>query len=489
MSLAFDEGGAKGMLLSNLRLLPDSCDLVFATIECPQDASIPSNSDNYNVDISSLLRQLEDVHIDISSTICPGLDDYRRQLAIPVSEVGFRNVQEAVDEIKRQCHNIQVASSSSTNVKVFVEPTRRYFDDCDDFHDGGFVDDVDDCGDQTHYGGGDDQLLLADIPTVPDSSRRRSSMAPTRIEKPSKIQWNAVFGEPSTSSPSSKTKSEKSSSIIESLPSPTSTVTIPDWGDIAAVGNDYAFLNLDALNKSNAWAGAKHWKYATRSTQKTVSESIPVINETEGSTDSNNEIASSVENNQKDKKKSGKSSKDKFMIDFSTFDVSSINQESFAVPAKGDKAKADSTVFSSSMIDKMVTNAEELFLPLDARRSIQDLCRLFILPNITLPPPAAAEALRRAVINASSSTQMKNNSLMHRHSEVMWGQVTHKPTNGSNDMVSMEREFDGGDGFDECFNDCDQDGPLPATSVDVELQPIDCGLVQAKRIVEKIDVK
>lgn len=499
MSLAFDEGGAKGMLLSNLRLLPDTCSIVFARIESDRNTEkIKEEKQSLaqwgvsQIDMTDLFSQIDLSASDEKSVkICPGLDEYRRQLNINPSTLGILPMKDATAEMRDLLRNDSIIPSRNFLINQ-EDGKRSYLDEVDD-NDFGAADDVD------YFESADDagNDFMDSSPMTNPISERRSSYSERRkslvidtsdssmTSKHGKIQWSAVCGEASPAIPSIVTPSRDSDnpSAISSSSGP-----IFDWNDLTSSNNDYAFINIDALNNGNAWAGAKHWKYATRSHNKTlkISEESDSSPNSCDAIDSPEELIVKESKTSKETKKT-KGSKEKFTIDFSVMDPSFIDQSAFEIPSNS--KGTDSTMLTASAVEKMEQSYEELLLPMDAKQSIQNLCRLFIVPNITLPPPTAAESLRKTVMKLCSSAQMKSNSLMHRKSEIVWGQSVMTTSSVlSQGRIQEGNYHDDNFGGDDCYmHEYDDDSPDAPS--EAEVKPITSGLVQAKRIVEKIDVK
>eukprot|EP01035_Chromulina_nebulosa_P020477 gene20477-26567_t len=101
MSKAFDEGGVKGMLLSNLRLKPNSASLIFADLpkydlNTPLEQS-PNMQSNESIEYLNYFDKcfypLDEL---MSMTICPQLDEYRNKLNIQQSTVGFLDISSII---------------------------------------------------------------------------------------------------------------------------------------------------------------------------------------------------------------------------------------------------------------------------------------------------------------------------------------------------------------------------------------------------------
>lgn len=496
MSLAFDEGGAKGMLLTNLRLTTNTCSVIFTSLDASLNTEESANPDsclneNQVVDISKLLKLVDfPLHEIDSITICPGIDEYRKVL----------NVNESVDGL------IPFDKYATNSMNISVKDENASSSEAENYtYDDNIPGDMFDDG---QVGGElieDDDVIVSNLASV--SINRQSILEKNQsCSKPGKIQWSAVFGESSTQPITRGVDNVDPTSVnYESINDCSSESNGFDSNGIHSAitsDNDYAFFNFDTLNKSNAWAGVKHWKYATRSqvTNKPIKEL-----EDEVSVDSSiNKNSVVSEKSGKSNKSSKSSNKAKFVIDFNTFDISLIDQSLFTIPNSTTvtgKAKANPTQLTANAIEKMESLANDLLLPSDSKVSISDLCRLFILPTMLLPPPSAVEGLKKSLTNSSNLYSSNLNS------DVIWGSKSkHSQAATSNLGLPQINSEDSTDWIadiihnDESNNQnvyCNNDSsesyeynddlnevsspPVVASSVD--------GLVQATRKVEKIEIK
>jgi hypothetical protein len=491
MSIAFDEGGAKGMLLSNLRVNQHDCCLVFASLNKEKSAtSSVEGSFGDHINATSLCADLDLSIADTMNddlTICPALKEYRETLHIADSNVGIVSLVETMEDMKQFLQSSAV--SGPISLQTFATPVDHEapvpsyadYNDCDDFESTEYPGHND--GNYTEHDGNDDveSPILADKPSIRNSSGGAS--------KP-KIQWSAVFGDAASSESRSSTSQDSlDPSSMGSATEQASSDVMTDWEQVPIVSNnDYAFVNLDVLNKANAWAGAKHWKYATRSRLAAPKAEEPVTEQADDASASMEDVE--MEEKKKTSKKSSK--KDKFNIDFLNMSDSSIDRSIFVVSEPTARSKSDPTQLTAAAIEKMEASADDLLLPADARISIQDLCRLFILPNLILPPPPSAEVLRKAVISVSKVSADATSG----KADIIWGQSQYLPSqsSSSSNRLQSNAPFAEPEDFhdydlanDEGFNyDTDPVDSMPCSESDSTNSN---GLVKATRIVEKIQVK
>jgi condensin complex subunit 2 len=331
-----------------------------------------------------------------------------------------------------------------------------------------------------------------------DGDGDESESPQAAVAHQSKIQWNAVFSG-SESSPSSTLRSSGGGSDqLDAL-----------WeGGTAA--DEYAYFDFSVLNKTNAWAGARHWKLAmrTRSQARDVSKIEDAADTADGGPGVGEDVAGEEEAVVEGAKKKGKKSttKEKFLIDFFGPEIDAAQ-----LAAPSSSAKADSTQLTATALQKAFSAAKQGIndLPPDAKLQARDLCRLFLSPKIVVPPPKLQYAVASAPAPASSSSSLSA-ALGQGDEDRIWGEVG---TGGGSapiadcpdgaacdDVVDYVYEDDGDDGDDGYFGGYDdmQGGDENAPSADpVESvrQKMQKGLhidmdkmVKAGRTVQKIHI-
>ena len=187
-------------------------------------------------------------------------------------------------------------------------------------------------------------------------------------------------------------------------------------------GGEYAFFDVAALmvqGNSNDWAGAKHWKRgagrATRASTR-IQSGAESADSTATDAATENEIDSETAVGTGGKAKKSTASKAKkagVEIDFLSLTKNSFPAESLFKPAAVTKSGTVSTaLLTQAAIKKQNESAEngEYFLPVDSKLQPKDLCRLFLIPRMVVPPPALAHLLKASAATSSSGA-----------SDVIWG--------------------------------------------------------------------
>jgi condensin complex subunit 2 len=488
MSKAFDEGGAKGMLMVNLRMAPNSSSLVFnleainnePEVQQPQAppqaevvdaavevatpdtveavASLPNDSSI--IDISTLILKSGFTYMDLAKmTICPALDEYRKTLGIQDDSTGSVTTEFVTEQLSLVATSEPVVNSSSSP----VQQNNDVMDYGDDDNGYGF-----EC-----YDDNDD-----DVPVAPQETRK--SYTPNRrLSGAPKLDWDEL---PQTRVPfggSSEPEVEQLESNIDT--------------GIAGItsNNEYNFFDMNMISKSNAWAGARHWKFATR-----ISSRLAKQDEAKA-----NEIVE--ETNDDGKEKSAKSQsrikkKEKSKIDF--FDEW-VSEDSFVTPS----GKSDTTIMTSAAILKNEAASSEgaLFLPPDAKLEIRDLCRLFLCNRILVPPSNMENIL------ASKSKNLRQqrfqgiiSSSTVGQADIVWGaKMNNQNTNAGFMRPIVAQAYDdyaGGDDDDNDYGEygnayddnCDDNDNAQVLPQEDEngLAINNNNLVQATRKVEKVNI-
>jgi hypothetical protein len=195
--------------------------------------------------------------------------------------------------------------------------------------------------------------------------------------------------------------------------------------------NDYAYFNMEELHSSgNAWAGAKHWKYATRQMKKivdTAAISNEIVSTASQSVDTldDSSKASTIEN-KATTKKSKTAAANVFSLSLVPVDESKFGKGT---------GKTDTSLLTSAAIDKMESESESLLLPRDEKMSVRDLCRLFLLPNMIVKPKSASNLSKRLLAKAQNKTVSKASILL----EAMDGEERFFPT--EDDPISTSTSF------------------------------------------------
>eukprot|EP01038_Epipyxis_sp_PR26KG_P004982 gene4982-6965_t len=413
MSKAFDEGGAKGMLMNNLRLSSTSCTLAFYCDEEKKPIEnielLLSQNDNNNTDSISSGIDMTDLLFKSGITldnlaelsICPALDLYRQHIGIPdygMSTALFES-NKAVD-LKRM----------STN-----------------------------------------------------PSNRRNSIGQINQMK-----------EKDASTPLPKINWDSNTSLEGSNTTPSSTIEKlqEDLENLQMIDNqDYAFINLDSLSNNNTWAGAKHWKYATRQKSKIIESVENVVitdpSDTADPTDETNQTKNATSTVLPAKKSTKKT------VELIQFTLETVPESDFYTS----NSKTDTTLLSLASIQKADTLQErnELLLPPDAKLEVKDLCRLYLIPSIIVLPK---NNLNKSIYSTITTQTLPmngvgNNQVFNNHSAYsMAGKMNAYQQKLSDDKI------------DCVWNPSMSQTENKQTGLEINQN----NLLQAKRVVEKIDI-
>lgn len=242
--------------------------------------------------------------------------------------------------------------------------------------------------------------------------------------------------------------------------------------------DEYAYFDLNELKQTgNAWAGAKHWNYPTRSKDNSSFQKAQQV-----------EISSSKVDNILKQKKTKTDLTLKFSLEL-------VDESEFGVK---ESKSTDPTVFSKAALEKIADDSADLLLPYDENLNVRDLCRLFLLPNRIVPPKNLKLKSKnaRSVTDGYSRAQHIVDILSGYES--IWSEFGNILPS-----ITYSKEFgdanDVGGSDDRDWEECDFGAP--DTIVDdyeskAAMKPkldglnIDeANLVQAARMVEKIEIR
>lgn len=530
MSKAFDEGGAKGMLMNNLRMAKEGCAISFCygTNETFIAAATATTDDAVSVadtiptaavvtapttlNASELFAGAglpEELQL-LGGELCAALNGYRTQLSISNSDIGIIDgtiTLAVLSTAPTEGANDDTAGEAFDNMSVGGD---------DNFNDDFGVGD---------YGGGEDNFSVGSPGPVSTAG------APAvNILSPTKLQWNSIAASQTTTT---------AVAVQEGL----------EHLNVQQAANDYAFINGDLFISSavndvaaanaggaaaaarlgaNDWAGARHWKYASSLRSAAVSkvqqmeakkkkaaekaERAAAKDSADGddSDGDNDDEATTAKSSRRGGAKDSKTSRISFTSSSSSStEFAYVDEKELSLQAPG---KADSTVFSTTALAKAASPEEtnNLYLPADARLSVVDLTRLFISPRVVVPTAAlrayvasSSSSSSSSVLSMAASASEQDGSLLSgdKPRDVMWGVFGRQsPTNqlgrvqntgvfdsANNDLDDDDDGFrygDGGDDFDDAAFTAAFTNPSDAGSDTVGGMQ----LLQAARKVEKIDI-
>jgi hypothetical protein len=203
---------------------------------------------------------------------------------------------------------------------------------------------------------------------------------------------------------------------MEMLTQGLESITISNAGP-----SEYSYFDTSAVfSATNAWAGARHWKYATR---KRTAAAAPAEASQGTENAAEGDVEETVAAGKKAKKTTKKTVKSRAEAGVIEFSSELVDVSLFDLP-KG-KSKTDATVQTAATISKQDASAATLFLPPDAKVQVKDLCRLYLAPLVMIP----ATAQQKAVLaqSASAAKQRSGSSKIDKFlggqagSERVWG--------------------------------------------------------------------
>ncbi len=448
MSLAFDEGGAKGMLMANLRVDSEASIITFSddVLRADLKSSIKVENDNIDniqpqsseffgngieaaknsIDVRDLIENIGFQSTELNEmAFCPILDVYRQSAGVE-----NMNIDVAPTHFDDDMNDVNVGTIKEVVISCDEEDLEMN-DDKDeinyspDEHDNDFDMNYDwtEDNDGDHNTINSNQDLETEVnkgcPTparasmLKISEENETGLATSSPIQQNKIAWDAVFEE-ATDQPQDDimpmfdddfddnrgNKGEGSNEGEDRL-----DLAGPILSSAAGVEisqhNDYNFFNTEAMSKvANFWAGSRHWKFSLRNRNNTNTDEEKEKRSATDCTVNNGNIAANEEGHDNvagsdDNKKSSRSTKEKFNFDFSSEWVSEDCKE-----FQFKQGKTDPTSLTAAAVEKALINAVEgnLLLPFDAKLEIKDLFRLFLQPNMLAPPQCDAK------ITASTTT-------------------------------------------------------------------------------------
>jgi Condensin complex subunit 2 len=480
------------------------CSLSFSSPEVPHAVSstLPAAGAASNfelVDISDLISRCGfDTSSLLSMSVCPALTLYRETIGVEESLTGAFDLQDFTSTFPSASSPYSPPTETNTDTEspAQLASASSTYISCSDFDyidDDGDDNDNDVDADDFGIDGFADFAPVQSPPpgrkSVGTALNRRSSMVGDGTVH--KIQWDL---EPDRiQDPGTPLKARGDSLSGSALTSASAAPLVWDATGISC-SNEYSFFDIDMINKSNNWAGARHWKYATRRQAALAVDPALEIPEMEScSADGATEKAVAS----KTAASKAKSVKKKFSLNPLSEPPS---EDLFAVP-KSRSRGSDVTCLTAAAIEKEVAFEAEggLFLPPDAKLQTRDLCRLMLCHNIIVPPPLLAHIFMKQAATSKTSTGKSH--------DVIWGQVRRDPTAAStggfnpnmdsddyDDRDDDDDDNDGG-GYGEDF--CDPDGDNAddadiiesiAAGIEKGLHISTEGLLRAIRTVDKIDI-
>ena len=548
MSLAFDEGGAKGILMANLRVDSEASIITFSDgvlrAELKSSLKIDNTTTNNNqqengellendieaaknsIDVRELIENIGFQSTELNEmAFCPILDIYRQSanvenMDIDVAPTHFDDTDidhaniGTMKEVVMSCDEEDVEVNDNNDENQY--PSDEYDNDFDlnnDWSD----DNNDDNNNQdleTEVTKGCPTPARASI--LKTSEENETGLATSPVQQ-NKIAWNAVFEE-ATDEPQEDVmpifdddfddgddNNENGSNEGEDRLDLAGPILSSAAGVEISQHNDYNFFNTEAMSKvANFWAGSRHWKFSLRNRNKANVEDEKEKQNVTDSTVNKSNTTTNEENNDDTtatdiNKKSSRNTKEKFNFDFSSEWVSE-NCKEFQFK----QGKTDPTSLTAAAVEKALINAVEgnLLLPFDAKLEIKDLFRLFLQPNMLAPPQCDAKIATTTTITPAQTDEATIGQVRAEIKDQIWGQDS-SPIKAMSEENTEEEDIWGANNnlqdmddnavfdFDEGFLDADVTRQsIAAQEINSRRSlAIDMGdMVRAGRMVEKVDI-
>ena len=313
-------------------------------------------------------------------------------------------------------------------------------DDVGDIAEAVHGNDIDDCDEDGNYVASERRATMA--PAGGAMSSEEAGMSNKHNARQSMLQVTDVNGKDDSVMPASKIQWGAVNGNVELTQA--DLLTVPETalhnslneviasGAVAQETGEYAFFDISALmaqGAGNDWAGAKHWKRgaarATRASTR-VAESSKVNTE---SSDNVTEVGADADESATGKKgsKASRSKKTGLEIDFIA--LAEGDHSARCYPAEilfkapvSRSTTSNTTLMTAAAISKQNDSADagEYFLPVDSKLLPKDLCRLFLVPRMVVPPAALSHMIK----SSGASTKGKDTSSLSNAAsqDLIWGQ-------------------------------------------------------------------
>jgi hypothetical protein len=373
----------------------------------PASTDIPAPAISNMINLADLLQRSE---ITVSSlagqSVCSALTMYRDQICLPKEETYLSKLSEVLTSTAVHAWPTAAAGDDSQVPGPSAASQGADMDWEDSNNDNDFGADYGDDG-------GDDyeQNAPASRMSAPFATNVSAVPSPagSTASEFKKLRWDDISGEAVSRGGAMAADMELLSQGLESI-------TISNAGP-----SEYSYFDTSAVfSATNAWAGARHWKYATR---KRTAAAAPAEASQGTENAAEGEAEETVTAGKKAKKTTKKTVKSRAEAGVIEFSSELVEVSLFDLP-KG-KSKTDATVQTAATISKQDASAATLFLPPDAKVQVKDLCRLYLAPLVMIP----ATAQQKAVLaqSASAAKQRSGSSKIDKFlggqagSERVWG--------------------------------------------------------------------
>jgi hypothetical protein len=501
ISKAFDEGGAKGMLLYNMRVSTSCCSLYFPEKSLAKDMTKNqqenmafNKSQTHLVNMKDLVKRSGLTKEKVASlSICSQLSNYREALQYPKTQIGltltdeqmipFQTGGSSYSQSSSQPFQHQQQEKSFENdfaVDDIPMGATDYYDDMGDV--GGFDDFGATTNDEDGNGGsGVDRQSSGsslEVPAVKKASTTDDEHDEEMEQIATRLPWLVNRED------IQRNQEEVIKPILESF----NHLQLNKH-------NEYDYFTIDELNSSsNAWAGAKHWKYACRKQQQQQQKTggvsaVPSLDDG-SSLATGSTTVQDVEGAVGAKKKSASvKSKAKALSSMTTglkFTLEKVEESTFGKVSTA-KRSTDSTLLTKNAIAKMKSEAKDTLLPKDEKLKVSDLSRLYLLSDYSLTKTSVSGPSSPSNEIQGHSSVTGNNSTQFHFSEGA----------NNNNYNDYQDDYYGGEGGGADYDYPPAASDLPPV-VEMPEKPVKIfegldidhdNLVQATRKVDKIDIK
>lgn len=379
------------------------CSLSFhfpaAYAEAETKDAAPTPAGSATIDLADLLNRAD---IPVASltelSVCPALAMYRDQIGLPEDTTYLGALRETLTSTAAHAWPTAaaidtVAAPTRSSVGASEINANTAWDDDNDDHYGDFGNDMgDDDG-----GFDDDHQSRASAPFTSRLSAVASPNADDADRMGSKLRWEELESVPAGGV--TKSMAADMEMIVQGMES----IAISNSGP-----SEYSYFDSNAaFGSSNAWAGSKHWKYATR--KRTALTAPAVAEESAESTvaDTAVEEETGAKKGRGGKKPTKKAATTKKTASAAgiEFTADLVDESEFDLPKA--KAKTDPTLQTAATLAKHDAESDALFLPVDAKVQIKDLCRLYLAPLVMMP---ANDAQRTALAQSALAAKQRSGS-------------------------------------------------------------------------------
>jgi hypothetical protein len=390
------------------RVASTGCSLSFhfpgVAAETAVNAQDPS--DCGTIDLADLLYRADLTVAGLSElSVCPALAMYRDQICLPKDDILLNGLKEALTSTAAHAWPTAAAIDGPSAVSAASGASQRASLENGGGHNSPDWDDGND-DDGGYFGGedlaGDDDNDFEQTCTSAPFAANVSAVA-SPVGYSNKLRWEELDGSAAVPAGGvSKSMAADLEMIVQGIES----IAISNSGP-----SEYSYFDSNAaFGASNAWAGSKHWKYATRKRTAVTTAAAATTDSqegNEGTVDPENAYEATAKKSRNGKKPTKKTAATKKTASTTGIEFSlDLVEESEFDLSKG-KAKTDPTLQTAATLAKQDAASDALFLPVDAKVQIKDLCRLYLAPLVMIP---ANDAQRTSLAQSALAAKQRSGS-------------------------------------------------------------------------------